>query len=233
MIGHGRRWGHSALASAAGAHILPRQRRRVRSLPVDRAERGNQLGVSAPWGESGLGPVARIGRASPSAHPVGRQPIRGPVPARTCTPVRRGLPGPAGDRHDPRGAQRPVRPFRYALRSSAALAAGVLLLPPPAGAIAATPHGSAEPASPSAAAPPASPPSVAAAAVGRPLVASVTCRMGCLGLATAAPGSGRRSGRPAPEPDGRERGQPSRARSVVPGAALPDAQLVRCASCGS
>jgi murein DD-endopeptidase MepM/ murein hydrolase activator NlpD len=86
--------------------------------------------------------------------------------------------------------QRAHRPFRrLALRSSAALAAGVVLLPPPAGAIAATPHGSAVPASPSAAAPPASPPSVAAAAVGRPVVDAVTCRTGCLGLATATAGS--------------------------------------------
>jgi hypothetical protein len=85
---------------------------------------------------------------------------------------------------------RTARPFRrLAVRSSVALAAGVALLPPPAGAIAATPHGSAVPASPSAAAPPVSPPSVAAAAVGRPVVDAVTCRTGCLGLATATAGS--------------------------------------------
>jgi hypothetical protein len=87
-------------------------------------------------------------------------------------------------------APRPDRPFRrFAARSSVALAASVLLLTPPAGARADTPHGSAEPASPSAAAPPVSPPNVAAAAVGRPIVESVTCRTGCLGLATATAGS--------------------------------------------
>ena len=87
-------------------------------------------------------------------------------------------------------APRAARPFRrLCARSSLALAAGVLLLPPPAGAHAATPHGSAAPASPSAAAPPVSPPSVAAAAVGRPIVDGVTCRTGCLALGTATPGS--------------------------------------------
>src|SRR4051794_31386786 len=125
---------------------------------------GTNWALRRPGANPGTCPVARIGRASPSAHPVGRQPTRGPVPARTRTPVRRGLPGPAGRG---RGTPHP------------------LLLPPPAGANAATPHGIAVPASPSAAAPPVSPPSVAAAAVGRPLVDSVTCRTGCLGLATA------------------------------------------------
>jgi hypothetical protein len=77
---------------------------------------------------------------------------------------------------------RPDRPFRrFAGRSSVALAASVLLLPPPAGARADTPHGSAEPASPSAAAPPVSPPNVAAAAVGRPIVESTGQAIGFVG----------------------------------------------------
>jgi hypothetical protein len=72
---------------------------------------------------------------------------------------------------------------------SAVVVLGALLLTPPAGALADTPHGSAAPAAPPAVAPPAPPPSVAAAAVGRPTVDAVTCRTGCLGLATATPGS--------------------------------------------
>ena len=86
-----------------------------------------------------------------------------------------------------------ARPFRLSAPGPrdrrAALIVGALLLVPPAGALADTPHGSAPPASPPAVAPPAPPPSVADAAVGRPVVQTVTCRTGCLGLATATPGS--------------------------------------------
>jgi len=62
---------------------------------------------------------------------------------------------------------RPFRPLRLGARPRAALVAGLLVLPAPAGARAATPHGTAAPESPPAAAPPVSPPNVAAAAVGR------------------------------------------------------------------
>ena len=84
---------------------------------------------------------------------------------------------------------RPFRPLRLGARPRAALVAGLLVLPAPAGARAATPHGTAAPASPPAAAPPAPPPSVATAAAGRPSVDAVTCRTSCLGLATARAGS--------------------------------------------
>jgi murein DD-endopeptidase MepM/ murein hydrolase activator NlpD len=94
-------------------------------------------------------------------------------------------------------ADRPFRPspsrsspaLRLGARPRAALVVGLLVLPAPAGARAATPHGTAAPASPPAAAPPAPPPSVATAAAGRPSVDAVTCRTGCLGLATARAGS--------------------------------------------
>jgi hypothetical protein len=84
---------------------------------------------------------------------------------------------------------RPFRPLRLGARPRVALVAGLLVLPAPAGARAATPHGTAAPASPPAAAPLAPPPSAATAAVGRPSVDAVTCRTSCLGLATARAGS--------------------------------------------
>src|SRR3954451_15853772 len=184
MIGHERRRGHSALRPPLAAiYCRANDAESARPLWIERSG-GTNWALRRPGANPGTCPVARVGRASPSAHPVGRQPIRGPVPARTRTPVRRGLPGPAGRaRGTPHS--RAFRPCRLALRPSVALAAGVLLLPPPAGATAATPHGSAVPALPAAPppprarprrarrpppAPPVPPPSGAAAAVGRPLV---------------------------------------------------------------
>src|SRR4051812_39461083 len=209
MIGHERRRGHSALRPPPAAiYCRANDAESARPLWIERSG-GTNWALRRPGANPGTCPVARVGRASPSAHPVGRQPIRGPVPARTRTPVRRGLPGPAGRR---RGTphSRAVRPCRLALRPRVALAAGVLLLPPPAGATAAPPHGSAVPASPSAAAPPVSPPSVAAAAVGRPLV----------DLA------------PIPSLTAREGGSalPAATRGLT---GFAKAQLIRCASCGS
>jgi hypothetical protein len=203
MIGHPPRRPHSGLASAACVHILAPQRRRVRPVPLGRAERGNQLGAcSGALGRIRAScPVARIGRASPSAHPVGRQPTRGPRPARIRTPCCRRLrgddrtgfagrvrvspmrrpPARARTRAPAWSADRPAR-----LGPSAALAAGLLLLlaarllllPAPAGAGAPNPHGTAAPESPPAVAPPASPPNAAAAAVGRSSADAVTSRTG-------------------------------------------------------
>jgi len=95
----------------------------------------------------------------------------------------------------PLHASRPAAapgPFAFARPASPAAARpvlGVLLLAAPAGASAEPPNGSAVPASPPAVAPPAPPPGAAAAAAGRPTVEAVTCRTGCLGLATATAGS--------------------------------------------
>ena len=220
MIGHPPRRGHPAL--------FLRRRRTYTAAPTtpspfgrrDRTERGNHWAPSwRPGANPGTCPVARIGRASPSAHPVGRQPTRGPVPARIRTPVCRGPPGRAGRArccgcHRCPARIRPARgsplpPSRPALEPRAR--AGRPSASPTGRRACHTPHGRAVPASPSAAAPPASPPRVAAAAVGRPIVDSRTCRAG---------------GPP------RTRARPAR-RPLAPGGAPPDAQLVRCASCGS
>src|SRR3954447_2724368 len=207
MIGHERRRGHSALRPPLAAiYCRANDAESARSLWIERSG-GTNWALRRPGANPGTCPVARVGRASPSAHPVGRQPIRGPVPARTRTPVRRGLPGFAGRRGAAarRSALSSPRP-----RLERRARGGVLLLPPPAGATAATPHGSAVPASPSAAAPPVSPPSVAAAAVGRPLV----------DLA------------PIPSLTAREGGSalPAATRGLT---GFAKAQLIRCASCGS
>src|SRR4051794_41747053 len=117
--------------------------------------------------------VARVGRASPSAHPVGRQPTPWTCPSahsHACPPLAR-------RRRPPRRAVHGDRPFRrIALCSSVALAAGVVPLTPPAGAMAATPPSPPLPASPSAAPPPLSPPPAAAAAGGRRVVEAGGCR---------------------------------------------------------
>ena len=126
-------------------------------------------------------PVARIGRASPSAHPAGRQPTVDPVQARFARRSAAGLAcGP------------PARHAREVLGRSGrrlALVAGILLATP-AGAHATPPGGVRSPASASsAAAPSATPPSATVAAVGRPVVESITCRTGCLDISTATAGS--------------------------------------------
>src|SRR3954466_7364533 len=93
MIGHERRRGHSALRPPLAAiYCRANDAESARSLWIERSG-GTNWALRRPGANPGTCPVARIGRASPSAHPVGRQPIRGPVPARTRTPVRRGLPG--------------------------------------------------------------------------------------------------------------------------------------------
>src|SRR4051812_44829469 len=210
MIGHERRRGHSALRPPLAAiYCRANDAESARSLWIERSG-GTNWALRRPGANPGTCPVARIGRASPSAHPVGRQPIRGPVPARTRTPVRRGLPGRGGGRpgtrdgpslsalssrppleRPARGGRPPASPPRPRTprHPPPQRRAGLALLPPPPGAHAAPPHGSAVPASPSAAAPPVSPPNVAAAAVGRPSVDAVTCRTACLGLSSATPGS--------------------------------------------
>ena len=108
MIGHRRRRGRSALASAARGHILARQQRRVRPVRGGRVERGNQLGASwRPGANPGTCPVARIGRASPSAHPVGRQPTVDPSQRALARPSVVACPAPPEAVATPR----PDRPF--------------------------------------------------------------------------------------------------------------------------
>jgi hypothetical protein len=232
MIGHRRRRGHSALASAASAHILPRQRRRVRSLPVDRAERGNQLGASAPWGESGLVPGSADRPCEPVSSP--RRPTTDPW-TRPSAYLHACPPWPA------RPSRRPPRPPRSASRAA-------LSIRPPlerrarGGRSAASPTGRCDRRDP--------PRQHRAGFAVRRRPARVTPQRGG-GGGRAAPRRvgdlphglprardrgarfGRRTGRPAPEPDGPGRGQLSAPGTRSPRAALPHAQLIRCASCGS
>ena len=203
----GRRaaWGHDRTPAAAGgsrpevpalsgishvATLCPPEpsiysrasHRRVRAAVSMAVRSGGTTGRrQAPGANPGCVPVARIGRASPSAHPAGRQPTVDPVQARFARRSAAGFVcGP------------PARHAREVLGRSGrrlALVAGILLATP-AGAHATPPGGVRSPASASsAAAPSATPPSATVAAVGRPVVESITCRTGCLDISTSTAGS--------------------------------------------
>src|SRR3954465_7003406 len=95
-------------------------------------------------------PVARIGRASPSAHPVGRQPTVDPHQRASARPVAAACAEIAAPACPETGAHtrattpvanrpsrppppRPCLPLRRGARPRAALVVGLLVLPAPAG----------------------------------------------------------------------------------------------------
>jgi hypothetical protein len=108
MIGHPRRRGRSALASAASAHILPRQRRRVRSAACRSNGAGEPLGAySAPRGESGHLPGSAGRPREPVSSP--RRPTTDPwtlpsAHSHACPPR---LARPRGSRSPPRAPRSP------------------------------------------------------------------------------------------------------------------------------
>ena len=177
MIGHRRRGGpfRPCIRRSRPYTAAPNDAESVRPIWVARSGGTNWVPVSGALGRiRATCPVARIGRASPSAHPVGRQPTVDPhqrafARPRCRRPARQSAdPGAAPGRRPCSAATgaavRPPAPRRTLLPAAAGsarapradpLVARLLLLPAPAGARAATPHGTAAPESPPAAAPPA------------------------------------------------------------------------------